>query len=199
MEAIKEHDLKPIVHPKIHVEKVDPDTDWEFRAITCEAPTIELGSYKKAIADVTAKTKIVIPGKEQVSAKMEDIMAALLKSVTVIIPKMLIDQEVDRLLSQTLDEIKKLGLTLDQYLASTKKAPEELRGEYAQKAENDIKIEFTLQAIAEAEKITVEDKEIAEAITQAKSDSERTSLESNRYLLTSILRQQKTLDFLKNL
>lgn len=199
MEAIKEHDLKPIVHPKIHVEKVDPDADWEFRAITCEAPTIELGSYKKAIADVTAKTKIVIPGKEQVSAKMEDIMAALLKSVTVTIPKMLIDQEVDRLLAQTLDEIKKLGLTLDQYLASTKKTPEELRNEYAQKAENDIKIEFTLQAIAEAEKITVEDKEIAEAITQAKSDAERASLESNRYLLASILRQQKTLDFLKNL
>lgn len=205
VEAVKEHNLTPIVHPKIHVNKVnDPSTSsgpdgWEFTASTCEAPTIELGNYKKAIADVTAKTKIVIPGKEQQPPKMEDIMEALLKSITATIPKMLIDQEVDRLLAQTLDEIKKLGLTLDQYLASTKKTPEELRNEYAQKAENDIKIEFTLQAIAEAEKITVEDKEIAEAITQAKSDAERASLESNRYLLASILRQQKTLDFLKNL
>ena len=112
---------------------------------------------------------------------------------------MLVDQEVDRLLSQTLNEIKSLGLSLDQYLASTKKTPEQLRAEYAQKAESDIKIEFALQKIAEAEKIVVEEKEVEEAITKAKSDQERASLESNKYLLANILRQQKTLDFLKNL
>jgi len=178
VEAIKEHNLKPIVHPKIHVGKVEADKEWEFTATICEAPTISLGDYKKNIQNITAKSKIVIPGKEQVAPKMEDIMEELIKSVSVVIPKMLIDQEVDRLLSQTLEEIKKLGLTLDQYLASTKKTPNELRAEYAVKAENDIKIEFTLQTVAEVEKITVEEKEITEA---------------------SILRQQKTLDFLKNM
>ena len=45
----------------------------------------------------------------------------------------------------------------------------------------------------------VEEKEIAEAIQAAKNDEEKKNLESNRYLLASILRQQKTLDFLKNL
>jgi hypothetical protein len=45
----------------------------------------------------------------------------------------------------------------------------------------------------------VEQKEIDEAITQAKSEQEKASLESNKYLLANILRQQKTLDFLKNL
>lgn len=199
LEAIKEHDLKPIVHPKIHVNKVDAGEDWQFSAITCEAPTIDLGDYKKDIQNITAKSKIALPGKEQLPPKMEDIMEALLKAVKVTIPTMLIDAEVDRLLSQTLDEIKSLGLTLDQYLASTKKTPEQLRAEYATKAESDIKIEFALQTIAETEKITVEQKEIDEAITQAKSDQERASLESNKYLLANILRQQKTLDFLKNL
>jgi trigger factor len=126
-------------------------------------------------------------------------MGALLKALKITIPQLLIDAEVDRLLSQTLDEIKKLGLTLDQYLASTGKTPEQLRADYAQKAENDIKIEFALQKIAESEKITVEQKEIDEAITQAKSEQEKASLESNKYLLANILRQQKTLDFLKNL
>lgn len=199
LEAIKEHNIQPIVHPKIHVSKVTEGEDWEFNAITAEAPTIELGDYKKAIGSITAKSKIIIPGKEKQEPKMEEVMEALVKSITVTIPKMLVDQEVDRLLAQTLDEIKSLGLSLDQYLASTKKTPEQLRAEYAQKAESDIKIEFALQKIAEAEKIVVEEKEVEEAITKAKSDQERASLESNKYLLANILRQQKTLDFLKNL
>ena len=102
-------------------------------------------------------------------------------------------------MSQTLEDVKKLGLTLDQYLSSTGKNPQILREEYRKKAENDIKLEFALLKIAEEEKITVEEKEIEGAIKASKSDDERKDLEANRYLLASILRQQKTLDFLKNL
>ncbi|MBI2033385.1 MAG: hypothetical protein HYT10_02870 [Candidatus Levybacteria bacterium] len=199
IEAVKKHDLKPIINPKIHVTTVEEDKDWEFTAITAEAPQLVLGDYKKKVQAVTAKSKIIIPGKETQPPKFEDIMDAVLAAVTVTIPKVLIDQEVDRLLSQMLDEVKTLGLTLDQYLSSTKKDPQILREEYAKKAEFDIKIEFVLQKIAEAEKITVEQKEIDEAIQKAKDDAERKNLEANRYLLAAIIRQQKTLDFLKNL
>jgi len=148
---------------------------------------------------VTAKGKIVIPGKEQQEANFDDIVKAILDTVKVTIPSLLTDQEVDRLLSHTLDEIKKLGLSLDQYLASTGKTAENLREEYRQKAEKDIKMEFALQKIADTENISVEQQEIDEAISKAKDDEERTHLESNRYLLANIIRQQKTLDFLKQL
>ncbi len=207
-EAIKTHEIKPIINPKIHVEKLeDPTTgkDWQFTALTCEAPVINLNNYKDKIKSITAKSKIVIPGKPFDSAqgkaevKFEDIVKALLESVIAKIPGILIDNETDRLLSQTLEDVKKLGLTLDQYLQSTGKNPEILRAEYRKKAENDIKLEFALLKIAEEEKIAVEEKEINEAVQAAKSEDERKNLESNRYLLASILRQQKTLDFLKNL
>lgn len=68
-----------------------------------------------------------------------------------------------------------------------------------QKAIQDIKTEFVLQKIAQDENITVEEKELDEAIQKAKDAQEKAYLEQNRYLLASILRQQKTLDFLKNL
>jgi len=201
-EAIKTQGIRPIINPKIHVEKLeDPTTnkDWQFIALTCEAPEIKLGKYKENIQKITAKSKIAIPGKEVVPAKFEEIVKALLDSVTGQIPAILVDNETDRLLSQTLEDVKKLGLTLDQYLSSTGKNPQILREEYRKKAENDIKLEFTLLKIAEEEKITVEDKEVEEAIKASKSEDERKNLEANRYLLASILRQQKTLDFLKNL
>ncbi|MDP3988265.1 MAG: trigger factor [Candidatus Levybacteria bacterium] len=200
-EAVKENQIKPIINPKIHIhpDSIKDNEDWKFTAFTSEVPQVDLDSYKENIQKITAKTKIVVPGKEQQSPSFEEIMKTLLESVKVTIPKILVEGEVERLLSQSLDEIKKLGLTLDQYLLSTGRTPETLRGEYEKKAENDIKLEFTLQKIAEAENITVDEKEVEEAIIKAKDDKERKNLENNRYLLTSILRQQKTLDFLKNL
>jgi len=63
--AIKEHNLKPIMDPRIHVEgELLEGKDWEFHAVTCEAPVIDLGDYKPAIKKITAKSKIIIPGKE---------------------------------------------------------------------------------------------------------------------------------------
>jgi FKBP-type peptidyl-prolyl cis-trans isomerase (trigger factor) len=199
VEALKEHDLKPILNPKIHVQKLEDEKDWTFEAFTAEAPEITLGNYKEAVKKVTAKSKIIVPDKEQAPASFEDISKAILETATVKIPKIITEQEVDRLLSQTLDEVKRLGLTLDQYLASTGRNTETLREEYAKKAENDIKLEFLLQKVADDEKIVVEDKEIDEAIAQAKTAAEKENLTNNRYLLSSIIRQQKTLDFLRSL
>lgn len=199
IEAVQEHNLKPIVNPRINIEKIDDDSDWEFTATTCEMPKVELGKYKEAVAKITAKSKIAIPGKEQEKPNLDEIIKAVLEHVKITIPKLLIDYEADRLLSQTLDEIKKLGLSLDQYLSSTNKTPEDLRKDYEDKAVGDMTVEFALSQIADSEQITVEAKEIDEAIQKAKDASEKAHMEANRYLLASILRQQKTIDFLQNL
>ncbi|HET9947096.1 MAG TPA: hypothetical protein VFQ63_03465, partial [Patescibacteria group bacterium] len=96
-------------------------------------------------------------------------------------------------------EIKTLGLSLDQYLSSTHKTIEDVKKEFEARAINDISFEFALSKIADEEKINVEPKELQEALDKAQSPEERANLERNIYLLASILRQQKTLDYLKNL
>lgn len=199
IDSVKEHNLKPIIDPKVQVKPLEDEKDWEFEAVTTEEPDVNLGDYKSKIKDVTAKSKIVIPGKESEGPKLDDIIRVLLETSTIKLPKILIDYETDKLLSQTLDEIKKLGLTLDQYLASTGKNADMLRLEYEGKAQNDLKLEFTLRKVAEAEKITVGDEDLNKTIEKAKTPEEKRNLEANKYLLASILRQQKTLDFLRNL
>lgn len=201
MNAVEEHKIRPIMNPKMQVEKIEEGEDWIFNALTCEMPEVDAGEYKKKVQNVTAKSKIVIPGKENEAKKpeLQDIMKAVLEDAKVKIPAILVEQEADRLLSQLLNDIKRLGLSLDQYLATTNRKPEDLRAEYAKRAEEDIKLEFVLQKIAELEKITIEETEIEEAIAKAKDPSERASMEQNRYLLAGILRQQKTLDLLMNL
>lgn len=197
--AVKEHNLNPIINPKIHVDSIEEGKDWTFTATTCEVPEVKLNKYKDAVGKITAKSKIAIPGKEPQQPNFDDIMKTLMETVSITIPEILIEGEVDRLLSQLLNEIKSLGLSLDQYLASTGKSVDVLREEYKKRAENDIKIEFALQKIAEEEKISVSQEELNEALAKAKDDAERQQLQANMYLLANILRQQKTLDFLKNL
>lgn len=199
-DAVKKHNIKPIINPRIHVEELSDDKDWKFTASVCEAPKIDLNGYKENIKKITAKGKIILPGtQEPKGVPFDEILKELEKSVTIKISKIIVEQEVERLLAQTLDEIKRLGLTLDQYLSSTKKTVEDLKKEYEGKALNDIKLEFALSKIAEEEKISVDNTEIEEAIKKAKDETERKNLDSNRYVLAGILRQQKTLDFLKSL
>ncbi|TXG76530.1 hypothetical protein E6Q11_04450 [Candidatus Dojkabacteria bacterium] len=190
----------------MHIDgTIEDGKDWVFHALTCEAPAVDLGKYKEAVAKITAKSKIVVPGKDLPAGrqgpeqpKFEDIIEAVLTSVTIKVPAVLIQREADRLISQTLEEIKKLGMSLDQYLASTGQDIETFKAMYAQRAERDLKLEFVLSKISEVEKISVDDAEIQKTIDGAKPE-EKASLAQNKYLLASIIRQQKTLDFLRSL
>ena len=63
--AVEENNLKPIMNPKIHVDTLPDDKDWSITAITCEMPVVKLNKYKDEIKKVTAKSKIILPGKDQ--------------------------------------------------------------------------------------------------------------------------------------
>lgn len=197
--AVERHKLFPIISPHIHIEVFTEGTDIVFMAQTCEEPQVELGKYKEEIAKITAKSKIVVPGKEEKKTSLDEILETALKTVKVTIPEVLVENEVSRLLSQLLDELKKLGLTLDQYLKSRNLDPEKLREEYKQKAEQDLKLEFFLRKVADTEKITVEKEDIEKALNTIESPEEKQEIMKNPYLVASIIRQQKTVTFLSQL
>jgi trigger factor len=56
IKAVEEHHLRPIINPKIHIEKFDDNADWTFEAITCEIPEVKLNNYKDEVKKITAKT-----------------------------------------------------------------------------------------------------------------------------------------------
>jgi FKBP-type peptidyl-prolyl cis-trans isomerase (trigger factor) len=198
-DAVKEENLSPIITPKVHVDTFEDGTDLTFSAELCEAPDVTLGDYKKAVSTITAKSKIVVPGKEQEKPNLDEILESILTETNVSIPKVLYQQEANRLLSQTLDELKSLGLSLEQYLSSRDKTAEQMRVEYEEKAKKDLTLEFVLRKIADSEKITVENSDIENAIKEVKDEKQKQQIMSNPYMVASIIRQQKTLDFLSKL
>lgn len=137
--------------------------------------------------------------QEAQNRKLDQILNEILNVVQIQVPKILVEQEADRLLSQLLDELKRLGVSLDQYLASRQKTAETLRSEYETRALQDLKLEFILRKIADDEKITVDQPDIQKALAQIKDPKEREQISKNPYLVGAIIRQQKTLDFLAKL
>lgn len=199
-DAITSEKITPIITPRVHVETFEDGTDLVFVAETAEAPAIELGDYKDNVKSVTAKSKILKPGEDKAEKpKLDDILQAILKNAKVEIPKVLYEQEATRLLSQLLNELKRLGVSLDQYLATSGKTDEALKAEYEEKAKRDLQIEFILRKIADAEKITVEEQDVSQALKEITDEAQRAQIMQNPYMVASIIRQQKTLDFLSNL
>lgn len=196
-QAITDQKLRPIITPKIELKDATENKDWVIIARTCERPELSLGDYKTAVSGL--KNKILKPGEEPKKPTLDEILAALFGVTTVTLPDLLIDHEVNRLLSELIDQTKKLGLSVDQYLASTGRNAESIRKEYEKQAKRTLSLEFALEALADKEGILVSDDDIEKVIQTGKTDEEKAALVKEKYYLASVLRRQKTLDFLTSL
>jgi len=207
-EAVKAQNIHPIITPKVELKEATEKKDWIILAYTVERPAVTVGDYKKAVSDLkaTKAKKIWVPGtepqedkKEETKPTMDEILKAIFEVVTISLPALLLEQEVNRLLSDLIDQTKKLGLTVDQYLAATGKNADGIRHEYKEQAKRTLTLEFALEDIADKESILISDDDIDNIIKTAKTDEERESMKRERYYLASVLRRQKTLDFLSAL
>lgn len=196
-DAITEHQIKPIVNPKIELKDATEKKDWVFRALTCERPPITLEDYKGAVSAL--KKKILKPGEEPKKPTLDEILVALSGAVKATLPPILVEHEVNRLLSELIDQTKKLGLTVEQYLASTQRTNDSIKKEYEEQAKRTLTLEFALEQIADKEGIIVSDDDIDAVIKTGKTDQEKEALQNQRYYLASVLRRQKTLDYLATL
>jgi len=212
--AISSLGLKPIVSPKIELISAQEKENWQIKFTSCEEPEVKLGNYKDELKKQKAAGSIWTPEKGihqdekkessenpamKKDEKLDRIIKYLLDNIKLEIGDPLLDTEINRKLAELLEQTQRLGLTIDQYLASTGKTIESLKQEYKSQAEKTLSFQLILGAIAEAEKIAVAPEEIDKAIATAKDEKEKKALESQKYFLASMLRQQKTLDFLSNL
>ena len=209
-EIIKKENLTPLSLPKIELLKAKEEEDWQIKIILAQKPTVNLKNLKQIVQKVKAEQKkedIWVPGKTQKEKENQEvknqkllnlILNALLKEISCEISDILIEEELNHRLASLLDDIKKIGLTVDAYIKSKNLTVEQLKEQYRKEIEETYKLEFILLAIADKENITVEKQDL-EKIFVNLSPEERKKAEENSYFYASILRKQKTLDFLINL
>ncbi|MBN1169311.1 hypothetical protein JXA63_05495 [Candidatus Woesebacteria bacterium] len=213
-DSFKEHDLNPIMFPKVELLKADKDSDWQLRATTAEMPEVNLGDYKNIIRQEAKSGEIWTPekakkqsetgekDKEKTQAEKEQhIMKILLENIKFDVPKVLVEEEVNARLSKLLDQIDKLGLNLETYLKSVGKDAEKLREEYSSQAKETLRLEFILLKIAEVENISASDEEMEPYIKQLEGSKDVTDENKSQQItyIRTALRKRKTLEMLLSL
>lgn len=209
-EILTKESLKPIISPKVDLVKAKEGEDWQIKITLAEKPLIELGDYKKVIKEAKtkiAKTNIWVPGKDKEAKKPEEdknkllneILTALLKETKLEISDLVIDEEINHRLTHLIDEIQKIGLTTENYLKSKNLTMDSLKAQFKKETEDTYKLEFILAEIADKENLKVEQADLNKLFVNIKDEKERKVAEQNSYYYATILRKQKTLDYLISL
>ncbi len=207
--AIQTKKITPISFPKINLKTVEKNGDFIFEAEVAQKPDIKLGNYQQvvrlALSKFSPTTKIWKPGDPQTppssdtnqhDQKLTLLFNTLVNTVTLKVPTLLVNQEVDRLLSRLLEQIDNLGLTLDDYIRSINKTLDELKSEYQKSAIRTLKLEFILQAIASDLNLTVTEAEVDRLIDSVPDPKTKNQLHSpnQRINLKVILLKRKVVD-----
>lgn len=209
-EIVKKENLKPIVSPKVDLVKAKENETWQIKATLAEKPDVVLGDYKKKIQEAKAALKkddIWVPGKEQkqedVNAKNDKILSSalsvVLKEVKCEVSTLLVEAEMNRKLTALVDDVQKIGLTVENYLSSKGLTMDKLKEQYTKEITDMYRLEFILHAIADTENINVEAADLEKLFGNLKDEKEKAAAQANSYFYASVLRKQKTLDFLISL
>lgn len=162
--------LSPVIEPRVTLLKTTEGKPWKIKVETVVKPKVKLGNYKtyisKAIKTVkppkkSKKTTKSLPQATTLKdLQLQATFTALLKNSKVEIAQLLIDEETKSALSRLINQLKPLKLSVDDYIKSIKKTKAELVEEYEKTANNNLRLEFALDAIILKENPTVTEKEI---------------------------------------
>ena len=138
----------------------------------------------------------------------EEIIKKVVDSVQVNLSPSLIKRKREERLKELELKLKNQRHSLEEYIKQQKISKEELEEKIKLEVEKELKTFFTLQAIAEKEKIEVKEEEIEERIRtfikgekteeKVKKIKENLAKRGDLEVLESQIRQEKTIDFLYN-
>lgn len=189
---------KQIKNEKAKVEKEASNAKAASKeASSKKEPDIQSKSDEPNAELAASSSKLDV--EKPASLMLSSIFDILLKESELEVPELLTNEEVNRRLTQLLEDIKKVGLTPEQYLTSKKLKEEELHAQYFKDSEDMYKIEFIIAKIADEEKLTVEPSELENIMGLAKTDEEKAIARRNMAWYETLLRKQKVIDFLNAL
>ncbi|MYA75512.1 MAG: trigger factor [Acidimicrobiaceae bacterium] len=141
-------------------EAVLPDLDDTWAAQATEFVTLD--ELRADIGERLASMKLSM-ARRVADAKIAEALSAL---VTREIPEVMVADEVNGRLQEVFGNLQQSGIDPSEYLEQTGQDIEQLRAELSRTAENAVKVDLALRAIAEAEGLSPDDDQLAETIDE---------------------------------
>lgn len=86
-------------------------------------------------------------------ARRGKLIDALLQSSTLAVPRIFIESELEKILSQMREDVTRFGMTFDEYLKRVGKSEEDIRNEFKDQAAKRAKLQLVLNKLASEEKL----------------------------------------------
>lgn len=186
---------------KVHdVKRKDlPELDDEFAKDVNESFE-SFDDLKKDIRENLEKTK----AEEAEMAKKDALVEQATENATIDIPSAMIETEKNRMLEEFSQRLQSQGMTMDMYYQFAQTDEEGMKAQFEGDAEKRVRMNLTLEAIAEKEEVEVSDEAVDEEIEKMAEMYGRPADEIKQILmmqggtdqLKSDLRIRKALDLL---
>ncbi len=196
-EAVKEKKLTSVSEPELMVKKADKNEAWLLVAFLPQKPEIKLPDYKKILTESKAKAvkKLEAEQKqakeefenkqkteaeksefkgltpEQIKAQATDLaLVELLKAVKPKVSQILTKRTAQKEFEKLTEQLQQYQVSLDDYLKNTGMTMEVISQQLMLNAMQNLQMEFMLDALLEAETITVNEVELKEKIAELLPD-----------------------------
>ncbi len=158
-----------------------------------------LGNFTN-VADFRQKiTENLLREKEYraLEKRRAKILEKLVSQTKFPVPQPLIDYELNRMLGQFEDDVRRLGLTVDTYLTHIKKTREDIQKEWLPEAEKRARIDLILEEIAVKENLRPSSAEIEQEVRRLKNQYADLNTAQIESYVNRIMTLEKTIIFLE--
>ena len=163
---VKIHEVKEIKVPEL-------DKDF-FEDLAME------GVDSKETLEKEIKQGILSQKEANIANKyMDDLLEEAAKTTEIDIPKVMVEEELDRMIKQYGENLQMQGLSLEQYYQFTNSDEQALRDQMTEEANKRITYRLMLEEIAKKEDIKITDKE---AEKQAEEMAKKYQMEKDEFL-----------------
>lgn len=186
-EIVKENKLKPATQPSIVIKNppFSLDKDWQIEITGAQIPEITVDP--KAYIEIKKSNSDTTLDKEK---KTDAAIKIILQNSKTQIAKIILNNEVERKLTNLVDQIQKTGLTVDKYLHNRNQSLEQLRHELEHQATDEWTLNLAISQISSEQKLYPTEAEVKEII------SKNPQLSQNPSLVVYLLTQQKVINYL---
>ncbi|MFA5025963.1 MAG: trigger factor, partial [Candidatus Shapirobacteria bacterium] len=187
---IDEHQLKPVTEPtiKIKSEKLSLDSDWILELESTELPEVQIDpKFFNEIKKLNKDQKL------EKKEKMDQVVTLIIAHTKIELPPVLLSNDVNRRLSDLVEQLQSANLTVEQYLKNKNITLPQYREQQEKQIKNDWALNLAINQIAIDQKIKVEDSEIKDILSKSPE------LKNDPNLVYYLLTQQKVLDYLQSI
>lgn len=139
-------------------EKRLPTLDDEFAQLASEFDTLD--ELREDLKTRVLRVKRI----EQLYAARDKVLADLVSAAEVPAPEGVVREEVEHRKQAMVDELERIGASLEDYLAAEDKTEEQIEAELTEAAAEGVKIQLLLDTLADREDVQVSDDEYGHEI-----------------------------------